>query len=55
MQLVDAALAESDQFDAVERQVFVEGGGVGLVARDTVESLGNDDVEYPRDASCRTC
>ena len=38
-------LGERDEIDAVEGEVLVEGGGVGLVTRDAIESFSDNNVE----------
>src|SRR5437879_2785594 len=45
MQLADLTFANRDELHAGEGQLLIEGGYVLLVAGETVERLGDDDVE----------
>jgi hypothetical protein len=47
MQLADFAFREGDDGHAGERQMFVEGGDIGLVAADPVQRFGQHHVELP--------
>ena len=52
MQLADRAFRQRHELDAVEGDRLEQGGDVFLVARETVERLGEDDIELPS-ARCR--
>jgi hypothetical protein len=46
VQLRDGAFAHNDPLDAQKGEPLVEACHVLLVARQTVKSLGNDDIEH---------
>jgi hypothetical protein len=47
VQVCDVALGESDDVDAGEGEALEEAGSVFLVAAESVQRLGEDDVESP--------
>jgi hypothetical protein len=47
MKLADFPFGKGDDGHAGELQMFVEGGHIGLVARNAVQRFGQHDVEFP--------
>ena len=45
MELVDLALGQGEQLYPGKGQMLVEGGDILLVTRETIQRLGDDDVE----------